>query len=173
MWLSLTMLSATPPPLPDVHPPVFTPSGRLIRYANEVSNTLNTRDRATSLLDSGLAQLVSNSIYRVSDECRAAPPGTAAVHLRLGDKPDIFARPRAPSQGPWQGPRVPIDQQVAALGCVNATIAIVGVVNYLWLVRSSELGSQPGHQAQAGYWLLEPNAAGGRLGQKTYWPDPP
>ena len=67
MWLLLTTVSVTPPPLPDVHPPVSTPSGRLIRYANEVSNTLNTRDRTTSLLDSGLTQLVSNSIYRVSD----------------------------------------------------------------------------------------------------------
>ena len=49
--------------------------------------------------------------------CRAAPPGTAAVHLRLGDKPDIYMHVVTDrGKDKSYGPRVPIYQQAAALG---------------------------------------------------------
>lgn len=78
--------------------------------------------------------------------CRAAPPGTAAVHLRLGDKPDIYMHVVTDrGKDKSYGPRVPIYQQAAALGCAPnvTTVAIVGVLQYaeqnLWQGTAQDL----------------------------------
>jgi hypothetical protein len=110
-----------------------------------------------------LATIVQRRLSTNRSGCRSAPPNTAAVHLRLGDKAGhIFRNPvKAPGSssqgrrsgllpvGPrcgaactalWgYGPSVPIHQQAAALSCTGATVVLVGVLNFSPEVLSSGL----------------------------------
>ena len=58
--------------------------------------------------------------------CVRAPQGTAAVHLRLGDKPDIYGR----VSHDHFAPSVPISQQAVAFGCANVSVSVVAVINF-------------------------------------------
>ena len=82
-----------------------------------------------------LARVIMRRIK--AGECQRAPPHTSSVHLRLGDKPDIFlpvrgARSRGKAYTANPAPEVSIAQQTSAIGgCTNGTIVLHAVAHFL------------------------------------------
>lgn len=72
------------------------------------------------------AEVVQQSLS--TGRCSPAPAGTTSIHLRLGDKNDIFA----PVGGPYFAPKVPLLQQAVALGgCTRTNVTVHAVIHYL------------------------------------------
>ena len=74
--------------------------------------------------------LVLREHIRRDNKC-VAPPNTTAVHMRLGDKPDILHPVRKPSQQGF-GLLSPLAQQIASVNCNQGSMAVslVGVINF-------------------------------------------
>jgi hypothetical protein len=80
-------------------------------------------DRCTRLRT--FAEVVQRRL--TAGRCSPAPPGTTSVHLRLGDKGDIFG-----DVGSVYAPRVPLVQQAVALGgCTRTNVTVHAVLHYL------------------------------------------
>lgn len=68
-----------------------------------------------------LGKIVQSRLARNDTDCRPAPPNTAAVHIRLGDKRDIFLPIRQAASDKGAGLAIPVHQQAAAMACTNAS----------------------------------------------------
>ena len=77
-----------------------------------------------------LAAIVRSHLGQNDTSCRAAPANTAAVHVRMGDKRDVWQPIKSSIGDRGLGLAVPLHQQAASLTCTNSTLVMVGLINY-------------------------------------------
>jgi hypothetical protein len=106
-------------------------------------------DRCNRLVE--LAVAVQRHIQQ--GKCVRAAPRTTSVHLRVGDKADILLRPGSL----WMAPKVPLAQQMAAIGaCSNTTVIVHAVMHYL---DAAEFNYNPGSHRKSQDFVADSLAA--------------